>query len=162
MAVAVRTNALFKKKTAAAAPAKKGKKAPAKRAAPAKEGSSLLGGLTDMFSTNADTLESRARSGSTAKGAQRSIGYRGSGQVGSAPQVDAQGNKAKFGGRVYRFGDKYGANIDEYAPIFSPEERSSTGDTYAGGALGLAVWFIGLVSLLGIGGFSIYSTSALG
>ena len=103
MAVAVRTNALFKKKTAAAAPAKKGKKAPAKRAAPAKkgkkaapakEGSSLLGGLTDMFSTNADTLESRARSGSTAKGAQRFIGYRGSGQVGSAPQVDAQARRA--------------------------------------------------------------------
>ena len=31
-----------------------------------------------------------------------------------------QGNKAKFGGRVYRFGDKYGANIDEYGTLSAP------------------------------------------
>ena len=208
----VRVNALFKKKAAAPAkkakaPAKKKAAAPArkaKKAAPGKgEGNTLFGGLQDMLSTNADTLESRARSGSNANGAQRYgghdpyvhhgallfspcehtssnlwtaplvfgchtrariptrfvppatdadvpesrtnandntighhryIGYRGTGQAGSAPiDRDASGKKSKFGGKVYRFADKYGGKgIDEYAPIFSPEERSSTGDTYAG------------------------------
>ena len=176
---AVQVDALFKKKEAAA-PAKKGtnffgtapKKAapPKKKAAPAKKkkkaapessGGGLLDGVLDILGTNADTLEGRARSGSNAKGAQRYIGYRGSGQKGSAPDVDAQGNKAKFGGVVYRYGDKYKGNIDEFAPIFTPEERSSTGDTYAGGFLGLAIWFVGLSSLLAVGGYSIYATSAL-
>jgi len=172
---AVQVDALFKKKEAAA-PAKKGKKAPppkkvSKKPAPAKKGKkaassekagpTLLEGVIDMIGTNADTLEQRARKGSYAKGAQKYIGYRGSGQKGSAPDVDSQGNKAKFGGVVYRFGDKYNGNIDEFAPIFTPDERSSTGDTYAGGFLGLAIWFVGLSSLLAVGGYSIYATSAL-
>ena len=89
------------------------------------------------------------------------MGYRGSGQKGSAPDVDAQGNKAKYGGRVYRFGEKYGGNVDEYSPIFLPETRSSSGDTYQPGLLGIATWFVGFVSLLAVGGYAIYSTSAL-
>ena len=44
---------------------------------------------------------------------------------------------------MFRFADKYQGNIDEYAPIYTPETRSSTGDTYAAGPLGLAVWFAG-------------------
>merc|ERR1711912_52242 len=158
-------NALFKKK--AAAPA--GKKAPKKRVAPVKKGKAppkveapgLLEGAKDFFSQNSKTLEGNARSGSNAKGAQRYIGYRGTGQAGSAPLVDAQGNKAKFGGKVFRFGDKYGGGIDEYAPIFTPEDRSSTGDTYQGGLLGIAIWFVGFTSLLGVAGYAIYATSAL-
>lgn len=80
----VRVNALFKKKAAAPAkkakaPAKKKAAAPArkaKKAAPGKgEGNTLFGGLQDMLSTNADTLESRARSGSNAIGAQRYGGH---------------------------------------------------------------------------------------
>ena len=71
------------------------------------------------------------------------MGYKGSGQAGSAPLIDASGKKAKFGGKVFRFADKYQGNIDEYAPIYTPETRSSTGDTYAAGPLGLAVWFAG-------------------
>merc|ERR1711990_174043 len=185
MAVQVMTTtALFGKK--AAAPAKKGtvkskapppkrKATPAKKAAPKKSsgGPAPLGlGIPtvddakgffnlDGGKSTAAKLEAQARSGSQAKGAQRYIGYRGSGQVGSAPQVDAQGNPAKFGGVVYRLGSKYGGGIDEYAPIFTPEERSSTGDTYAGGPLALLVWAAGLASLLGVGGYAIYATSAL-
>merc|ERR1711907_237106 len=170
---AVQVEALFKKKEAAA-PAKKKKAAPppkkaskkaaapkGKKKADAPQGPSLIDGVKDILGQNADTIAAQARSGSLAKGAQRAVGYRGSGQKGSAPQVDAQGNKAKFGGVVYRFGDKYKGGIDEYSPIFTPEERSSTGDTYAGGLLGLAIWFVGLSSLLAVGGYSIYATSAL-
>jgi len=173
MAVIISTpKALFKKSGASkAAPAKKRAAPVKKKAAPVKKkkgaveapkGPGLVEGLFDILSTNTDSLEARSRSGSTAKGAQRYIGYRGSGQKGSAPnQIDASGKKSKFGGKVFRFADKYGGNIDEYAPIFTPEERSETGDTYAAGPLGLAVWFLGLTSLLGVGGYAIYATSAL-
>jgi len=174
MAVIISTpKALFKKSGASkAAPAKK-KAAPVKKkAAPIKKkkgaveapkGTGLVEGLFDILGTTTDTLEARSRSGSQAKGAQRYIGYRGSGQKGSAPELmDASGKKSKFGGKVFRFSDKYGGkNIDEYAPIFTPEERSDTGDTYAAGPLGLAVWFLGLSSLLGVGGYAIFATSAL-
>jgi len=115
----------------------------------------------EMFKTGDDRYFSNVQKGSKAKGAQRIVGYKGSSEKGSAPLVDAQGVKAKYGGVVYRFGDKYGGNIDEFSPIFTPDTRSPTGDTYEPGLLGIAVWFAGFASLLAVGGFSIYSTSAL-
>eukprot|EP00252_Welwitschia_mirabilis_P016274 TRINITY_DN358_c0_g1_i1.p1 TRINITY_DN358_c0_g1~~TRINITY_DN358_c0_g1_i1.p1 ORF type:complete len:142 (-),score=35.20 TRINITY_DN358_c0_g1_i1:461-886(-) len=48
--------------------------------------------------------------------------------------VDASGRKAKGKG-VYQFADKYGANVDGYSPIYTPEEWSPTGGVYAGGTL---------------------------
>merc|ERR1711908_265313 len=92
---------------------------------------------------------------------RRSLGYKGSGQKGSAPTVDAGGGASRFGGVVYRYADKYNGNIDEYSPIFTPEDRLAAGDVYEPGFVGLAVWAVGFVSLLGVGGFAIYSTSAL-
>lgn len=41
---------------------------------------------------------------------------------------------------VFRFDSKYGANVDGYSPIWSPNEWSATGDEYSGGSLGLIVW----------------------
>ena len=108
-----------------------------------------------------NTPYSKATSGSKAKGAQLAVGYKGSGQAGSAPLIDSSGKKAKFGGKVFRFADKYQGNIDEYAPIYTPETRSSTGDTYASGPLGIAVWAAGFSALLATGAYAIYSTSAL-
>lgn len=43
---------------------------------------------------------------------------------------------------VYRFEKKYGANVDGYSPIFTPNEWSETGDTYSSGFAGLAVWCV--------------------
>merc|ERR1712217_186333 len=39
--------------------------------------------------------------------------------------VDSQGRKGKG---VYRYADKYGANVDGYSPIWSPNEWSETGN----------------------------------
>ena len=41
---------------------------------------------------------------------------------------------------MYRFESKYGANVDGYSPIYSPKTYATTGDTYKGGATGLAIW----------------------
>merc|ERR1739848_536356 len=95
------------------------------------------------------------------KGAQKAVGYSFSGAKGSAPDIDAQGKKARLGGRVYQFADKYGGNIDEYSPIWTPETRQPGSDDYEPGLAGLAVWFIGFAGLLATGGFAIYTTSAL-
>eukprot|EP00959_Pyramimonas_sp_CCMP1952_P212806 4453066-Pyramimonas_sp.AAC.1 len=92
---------------------------------------------------------------------------------------------------VFRFDSKYGANVDGYSPIWSPNEWSETGDSYKAGAAGLAVWCVPsppcaassertlsfstklkamsrglcrlglLASGLGFAGYLIYSTSAL-
>ncbi|XP_020587397.1 photosystem II 10 kDa polypeptide, chloroplastic isoform X2 [Phalaenopsis equestris] len=45
--------------------------------------------------------------------------------------VDASGRKLKGKG-VYQFVDKYGANVDGYSPIYSPDEWSPSGDVYVG------------------------------
>eukprot|EP00242_Pyramimonas_sp_CCMP2087_P018467 CAMPEP_0198204558 /NCGR_PEP_ID=MMETSP1445-20131203/7959_1 /TAXON_ID=36898 /ORGANISM="Pyramimonas sp., Strain CCMP2087" /LENGTH=143 /DNA_ID=CAMNT_0043876485 /DNA_START=125 /DNA_END=556 /DNA_ORIENTATION=+ len=74
--------------------------------------------------------------------------------------VDPQGRKGKGYG-VYRFNDKYGANVDGYSPIWSPNEWSETGDTYKAGLGGLAIWLGLLGAGLGFAGYLIYSTSAL-
>ncbi|WP_223054709.1 photosystem II protein PsbR, partial [Flavobacterium coralii] len=53
--------------------------------------------------------------------------------------VDASGRKPKGKG-VYQFADKYGANVDGYSPIYTPEEWAANGDVYAGGTTGLLIW----------------------
>ncbi|KAL5731597.1 hypothetical protein ACHQM5_004308 [Ranunculus cassubicifolius] len=74
--------------------------------------------------------------------------------------VDASGRKPKGKG-VYQFADKYGANVDGYSPIWSPEEWSSTGDIYAGGKTGLLIWAVTLGAILLGGALLVYNTSAL-
>ena len=74
--------------------------------------------------------------------------------------LDASGRKAKGKG-VYQFVDKYGANVDGYSPIYTPEEWSSTGDVYVGGTTGLFIWAITLAGLLLGGALLVYNTSAL-
>ena len=75
--------------------------------------------------------------------------------------VDSSGRKGKGYG-VFRFEKKYGANVDGYSPIYTPNDWSSKGDTYAGGEAGLKVWAAGLTGLLLTGAFAIYATSAIG
>ena len=142
------------------------KKAPAKpkKAAASSDGELPFFGKLDggvLFKGGDEKYNEKVDKSSKAKGAQLSIGYKGSGQKGSAPEVDAQGRKARFGGVAYRYADKYGGNIDEYSPIFLPENRVKEADTYEPGLVGLAVWLAGFVGLLAVGGFAIYSTSAL-
>lgn len=55
--------------------------------------------------------------------------------------TDAQGRKGKGMG-VYRFEDKYGANVDGYSPIYTPDLWSNTGATYNLGAKGLIAWYV--------------------
>ncbi|KAF8024463.1 hypothetical protein BT93_F1593 [Corymbia citriodora subsp. variegata] len=74
--------------------------------------------------------------------------------------LDASGRKGKGKG-VYQFVDKYGANVDGYSPIFSPEEWSPSGDVYVGGTTGLAIWAVTLAGLLAGGALLVYNTSAL-
>lgn len=41
---------------------------------------------------------------------------------------------------VYRYADKYGANVDGYSPIYTPDTWSETGATYNLGVKGLIAW----------------------
>lgn len=41
---------------------------------------------------------------------------------------------------VYKYADKYGANVDGYSPIYTPDLWSETGDTYKLGVKGLIAW----------------------
>ncbi|KAA0873338.1 hypothetical protein EYC94_25995, partial [Enterobacter hormaechei] len=74
--------------------------------------------------------------------------------------LDASGRKAKGKG-VYQYVDKYGANVDGYSPIYNTDEWSPTGDVYAGGKTGLAIWAVTLAGLLAGGALLVYNTSAL-
>lgn len=74
--------------------------------------------------------------------------------------MDAAGSKAKGKG-VYQFTKKYGANVDGYSPIYAPEEWSPTGDVYAAGTNGLALWALTLGAVLLGGILLVYNTSAL-
>jgi photosystem II protein len=74
--------------------------------------------------------------------------------------VDAQGRKGKGKG-VYQFADKYGANVDGYSPIYTPDQWAETGDTYKLGTKGLIAWAGLIVVLLGVGVVLIVSTSQL-
>jgi len=73
---------------------------------------------------------------------------------------DAGGSPAKGKG-VYQYAKKYGANVDGYSPIYTPEVWSPTGNTYQGGAAGLALWALLFVGLLGGSAALIIGTSAL-
>ncbi|KAI5674597.1 hypothetical protein M9H77_14961 [Catharanthus roseus] len=74
--------------------------------------------------------------------------------------LDASGRKPKGKG-VYQFVDKYGANVDGYSPIYDEKDWSPTGDVYAGGTTGLAIWAVTLVGILAGGALLVYNTSAL-
>ncbi|XP_050369598.1 photosystem II 10 kDa polypeptide, chloroplastic [Argentina anserina] len=73
---------------------------------------------------------------------------------------DASGRKPTGKG-VYQYVDKYGANVDGYSPIYNPEEWSPSGDRYAGGTTGLAIWAVTLFGILAGGVLLVYNTSAL-
>merc|ERR1711939_1042404 len=75
--------------------------------------------------------------------------------------VDAQGRKGKGYG-VYRYASKYGANVDGYSPIYSPDEWTETGNTFSLGTKGLLAWAGLLVVLLSLGVNAVISTSSLG
>mmetsp|Transcript_34955 Transcript_34955/g.77732 ORF Transcript_34955/g.77732 Transcript_34955/m.77732 type:complete len:142 (-) Transcript_34955:268-693(-) len=75
--------------------------------------------------------------------------------------VDPQGRKGKGYG-VYRFEDKYGANVDGYSPIYTPDQWSSSGDSFQLGTKGLIAWAGLLLVLLGVGINLVVSTSQLG
>lgn len=47
---------------------------------------------------------------------------------------------SKQGYGVYKFANKYGANVDGYSPIYTPDLWSETGDTYKLGTKGLIAW----------------------
>jgi photosystem II 10kDa protein len=63
---------------------------------------------------------------------------------------------------VYRFEDKYGANVDGYSPIYTPDIWSESGDSYSLGTKGLLAWAGLIVVLLGVGINLVISTSQLG
>ncbi|CAB4277098.1 unnamed protein product [Prunus armeniaca] len=73
---------------------------------------------------------------------------------------DASGRKPTGKG-VYQFVDKYGANVDGYSPIYNRDEWSPSGDVYAGGTTGLAIWAVTLLGILAGGALLVYNTSAL-
>jgi len=73
---------------------------------------------------------------------------------------DASGREGKGYG-VFRYADKYGANVDGYSPIYTPDIWSESGDTYTLGTKGLIAWAGLIVVLLAVGVNLIISTSAL-
>lgn len=104
------------------------------------------------FSVQANA--SGPKRGTKAKGGQAGVGYKGSTEAGSAPK--RRDGKA---GYVYSLGLRNGkANVDEYSPIYSPEEFKSDGDKYEGNLL---YWAVTLAGIIGSGALAIYLTSAL-
>jgi photosystem II protein len=75
--------------------------------------------------------------------------------------VDPQGRKGKGYG-VYKFANKYGANVDGYSPIYTPDLWTESGDSYKLGTKGLIAWAGLVLVLLAIGLNLIISTSQLG
>ena len=45
---------------------------------------------------------------------------------------------------VYRFANKYGANVDGYSPIYTPDAWAETGSQYSLGVKGLIAWLAAL------------------
>ncbi len=41
---------------------------------------------------------------------------------------------------MYRFENKYGANVDGYSPIYTPDQWSEAGASYTLGTKGLLAW----------------------
>ena len=67
-----------------------------------------------------------------------------------------RGGKA---GYVYMLGLRNGkANVDEYSPIWVPQDFKSDGDKYEGN---LVYWAATLAGIIGTGALAIYLTSAL-
>merc|ERR1712216_104586 len=92
--------------------------------------------------------------GTKAKGGQAGVGYKGSTEAGSAPKT--RNGKS---GYVYKLGLRNGkANVDEYSPIYTPEEFKTDGDKYEGNLL---YWAATLAGIIGSGALAIYLTSAL-
>merc|ERR1712025_1233444 len=75
--------------------------------------------------------------------------------------IDAQGRKGKGLG-VYRFANKYGANVDGYSPIYTPDDWSESGNTFSLGSKGLIAWAGLLLVLLGVGVNLVLTTSQIG
>nr|BAA78585.1 hypothetical protein [Chlamydomonas sp. HS-5] len=75
--------------------------------------------------------------------------------------VDPQGRKGKGYG-VYRFEDKYGANVDGYSPIYTADQWTESGASYKLGTKGLIAWAGLVLVLLGVGVNLVISTSQLG
>lgn len=75
--------------------------------------------------------------------------------------TDSSGRKGKGYG-VYKFADKYGANVDGYSPIYTPDAWSESGESYKLGKTGLIAWAGLIVVLLGVGVNLVISTSAIG
>ena len=63
---------------------------------------------------------------------------------------------------VYKFQDKYGANVDGYSPIYTPDTWSESGESYKLGTKGLIAWAGLLVVGLAVAANLIYSTSQIG
>ena len=60
---------------------------------------------------------------------------------------------------MYSLGLRNGrANVDEYSPIYTPDEFKSDGDKYEGNLL---YWAATLAGVIGSGALAIYLTSAL-
>lgn len=72
--------------------------------------------------------------------------------------TDSQGRKGKGFG-VYRYANKYGANVDGYSPIYTPDTWSESGSNYTLGTKGLIAWAGLVVVLLGVGLTLILTTS---
>ena len=67
-----------------------------------------------------------------------------------------RGGKA---GYVYKLGLRNGkANVDEYSPIYTPQDFKSDGDKYEGNLL---YWAVTVAGIIGSGALAIYLTSAL-
>ena len=49
-------------------------------------------------------------------------------------------NSCVQGFGVYRFQKKYGANVDGYSPIYTPDSWAETGSQYSLGVKGLLAW----------------------
>ena len=63
---------------------------------------------------------------------------------------------------MYRFADKYGANVDGYSPIYTPDRWTESGSTYKLGTKGLVAWAGLIAVLLAVGANLIISTSQIG
>mmetsp|Transcript_17519 Transcript_17519/g.24458 ORF Transcript_17519/g.24458 Transcript_17519/m.24458 type:complete len:178 (+) Transcript_17519:94-627(+) len=72
--------------------------------------------------------------------------------------VDPQGRKGRGLG-VYRFQNKYGANVDGYSPIYTPDIWSDSGNSYKLGSNAIAAWLVVLLCLFAVGANLIYTTS---
>lgn len=81
--------------------------------------------------------------------------------MGKKDWVDAQGRKGKGYG-VYKFENKYGANVDGYSPIYTPDQWTDDGQVYKLGTKGLLAWAGLVLVLLAVGVNLIISTSAIG